>query len=69
MSPQAPSITIDYLNGLDVAKLALTDEEILGPVEDALRAQGLGQTVIEPRIHLLPKDSARGHFNVLRGIV
>jgi len=69
MSAPASLITIDYLNGPDVARLALTDDEILQAVEGALRAQGLGQTVIEPRVHLIPTDSTRGHFNVLRGIV
>jgi ornithine cyclodeaminase len=34
-----------------------------------LRAQGLGQTVIEPRVHLEPDPAFRGHFNVLRGYV
>ena len=63
------SIHITYLNGADVAALALSDEEILLSVEEALRAQGLGQTVIEPRVHLVPESSALGHFNVLRGVV
>jgi ornithine cyclodeaminase len=62
-------IHITYLNGEDVARLALTDDEILIAVEDALRAQGNRQTVIEPRVHLVPEDSAKGHFNVLRGVV
>ena len=63
------SIHITYLNGADVAALALGDEEILRAVEEALRAQGLGQTVIEPRVHLVPESSTLGHFNVLRGVV
>ncbi|WP_374382339.1 ornithine cyclodeaminase family protein [Dongia sp.] len=62
-------IHITFLNGADVAALALTDDEILVAVEDALRAQGNRQTVIEPRVHLIPEDSAKGHFNVLRGVV
>ena len=62
-------ISITYLNGADVAALELTDEEILGAVEGGLRAQGEGETVIEPRVHLVPEDSAKGHFNVLRGYV
>ncbi|MEQ9200703.1 MAG: ornithine cyclodeaminase family protein, partial [Rhodospirillales bacterium] len=33
------------------------------------KAQGLGQTVIEPRVHLVPETSEKGHFNVLRGFV
>lgn len=65
----SPRIDITYLNGPDVARLALTDDEILGAVETALVAQGRGQTVVEPRVHLVPESSAKGHFNVLRGYV
>jgi ornithine cyclodeaminase len=64
-----PTIEITYLSGPDVESLALTDDEILAAVEGSLRAQGLGQTVIEPRVHLVPETSAKGHFNVLRGVV
>jgi ornithine cyclodeaminase len=62
-------IHFTYLNGPDVERLALTDEEILGAVEAGLAAQGLGQAVIEPRVHLEPDPAFRGHFNVLRGYV
>ena len=62
-------IFLTYLNGPDVAKLALTDDEILAAVERGLKAQGEGATVIEPRVHLVPETSAKGHFNVLRGVV
>jgi ornithine cyclodeaminase len=62
-------IFFTYLNGPDVAQLSLSDEEIMGAVEDVLRAQGEGQTRIEPRVHLVPEDSAKGHFNVLRGYI
>lgn len=62
-------IYLTYLNSLDVDALALTDAEIIGAVEDALRAQGNGQTRIEPRVHLVPDDSGKGHFNVLRGYI
>lgn len=62
-------IHVTYLNGPDVAALALTDDEILGAVEAALAAQGRGEAVIEPRVHLIPTDSALGHFNVLRGVL
>ncbi len=55
------------LSGADVARLALTDDEILDAVEDGLRAQGSGQARIEPRVHLEPDPALRGHFNVLRG--
>jgi alanine dehydrogenase len=62
-------IHITYLNGPDVQRLALTDDELLGSVEQALHAQGDKQTVIEPRVHLIPESSAKGHFNVLRGFI
>lgn len=62
-------IWIDYLNAFDVDALALTNEEILTAVEQALSAQGRGEAVIEPRVHLIPESSAKGHFNVLRGYV
>ncbi len=62
-------IDITYLNGPDVERLALTDDEILAAVEAALDAQGRREAVIEPRVHLVPESSAKGHFNVLRGYV
>jgi alanine dehydrogenase len=60
---------LDYLNGPDVAALALTDAEIIAAVEAGLAAQGRGLTVIEPRMHLVPDPAFHGHFNVLRGYV
>ncbi len=62
-------INFTYLSGPDIAALEMTDEEILDAVEGGLRAQGRGQTVIEPRVHLEPDPAFRGHFNVLRGYV
>jgi ornithine cyclodeaminase len=64
-----PEIWIDYLNAIDVDALALTNEEILEAVEQALAAQGRGEAVIEPRVHLIPESPAKGHFNVLRGYI
>src|SRR5499427_6595824 len=63
MSP----IYLHYLNALDVEALALTDDEILTAIEAALAAQGRRETVIEPRVHLVPDPAVPGHFNVLRG--
>lgn len=63
------AITITYLNAHDVDRLVMTDDEILAAVEAGLVAQGTGQAVIEPRVHLVPDPSFRGHFNVLRGYV
>jgi alanine dehydrogenase len=62
-------INISYLNRMDVARLALTEDDILAAVEGTLRAQGNGETVIEPRVHLVPESSDKGHFNILRGVV
>jgi ornithine cyclodeaminase len=62
-------IYIAYLNGLDIAELALQDDEILDAVEAGLAAQGRGETVIEPRVHLIPTPEFHGHFNVLRGYI
>jgi alanine dehydrogenase len=60
-------IEMTYLSGPDIASLAPSDEAILAAVEDGLRAQGRGEAVIEPRVHLRPDPAVDGHFNVLRG--
>ena len=62
-------MTITYLSGPDVARLNMSDDEILDAVEGALQAQGTGSAVIEPRVHLVPDPAFNGHFNVLRGYV
>lgn len=62
-------IHFTYLNGPDIDRLALSNDEILDAVESGLKAQGEGQTVIEPRVHLEPDPAFNGHFNVLRGYV
>lgn len=64
-----PELHLHYLNHADVEALALSDAEIIGAVEEGLRAQGLGQTTIEPRMHLVPEKDYPGHFNVLRGYI
>ena len=69
MSTSTDALFIDYLNAPDVAALALTNDEILSAVEAGLMAQGRGETVIEPRMHLMPGAAFNGHFNVLRGYV
>ena len=62
-------IYITFLNGPDIAALALTDAEILDAIETSLAAQGRGEAVIEPRMHLKPNAEVHGHFNVLRGVL
>ncbi len=62
-------IYLTYLNGPDVKELNLTNDEILDAIEECLKAQGNEQTVVEPRVHLVPESSDRGHFNILRGYI
>ncbi|MBP2170038.1 ornithine cyclodeaminase [Erwinia toletana] len=62
-------VNISYLNGPDIQQLAMSDSEILAAVEAGLLAQGNHQTVIEPRVHLIPDPAFNGHFNVLRGYI
>ncbi|TDK32145.1 ornithine cyclodeaminase family protein [Rhizobium deserti] len=62
-------IYIDYLNAFDIDALDFSNDEILKAIETSLGAQGRGETVIEPRVHLEPDASFHGHFNVLRGYV
>lgn len=63
------AIELLYLSGRDIEALALSDEEILSAVEGGLIAQGRGEAVLEPRAHLVPDPTVRGHFNVLRGAI
>lgn len=62
-------VRFTFLNGSDIEQLELSDAEVLDAVEQGLRAQGRGKTVIEPRVHLMPDPAFNGHFNVLRGYV
>jgi ornithine cyclodeaminase len=62
-----PPVYVDFLNRLDIEAIALTDAEILAAIESSLAAQGRGETVVEPRMHLEPRAGVEGHFNVLRG--
>jgi alanine dehydrogenase len=61
-----PPLYLTYMNRFDVEALSMSDEEILAAIESQLTAQGHGEAVIEPRMHLEP-GVANGHFNVLRG--
>jgi len=58
-----------FVSDLDVDRLRLTPGEILGAVSTAVLAQGEGEVVLEPRVHLIPPNEGKGHFNVLRGYV
>jgi alanine dehydrogenase len=62
-----PGLTFRFVAGPDVDALDVARAEILAAVEGAVRAQGEGQVVLEPRVHLVPPNGGAGHFNVLRG--
>lgn len=58
-----------FLSGPDVDALGVTPAEVVDAVEAVVAAHGRGETVFEPRTHLVPDNGGRGHFNVLRGHV
>ncbi len=58
---------IRFVSGPDIDRLGLTSAQIVGAVEDAVRAHGQGRAIVEPRVHLTPDNGGAGHFNVLRG--
>ncbi len=65
-------IWLRFLSGPDIDGLALTRREVIDAVEAVVGAHGRGETVLEPRVHLVPDNgdgSTGGHFNVLRGHV
>lgn len=62
-------IWLRFLNGADIDALNLGAADVIGAVEDVVAAHGRGETVFEPRTHLVPNNGGTGHFNVLRGHV
>ncbi|NUR06612.1 MAG: ornithine cyclodeaminase family protein [Nocardioidaceae bacterium] len=62
-------IHLRFLSGPDIDSLGITRTEIVDAVEDVVAAHGRGETVFEPRVHLVPDNGGIGHFNVLRGHV
>ncbi|MDH4345471.1 MAG: ornithine cyclodeaminase family protein [Thermoleophilia bacterium] len=57
------------LSGEDVTAVALSDDDVLAAVETAVRAQGEGRVVLDPRVHHVPDPALAGHFNLLRATV
>ena len=66
-APERGTLWIRFLSGPDIEGLGISNADILAAVEDAVRAHGDAQVVLEPRVHLVPDNGGRGHFNVLRG--
>jgi ornithine cyclodeaminase len=62
-------IWLRFLSGPDIDSLGITRTEVVDAVESVVAAHGRGETVFEPRVHLVPDNGGAGHFNVLRGHV
>ena len=62
-------IWLRFLSGPDIESLGIGRSEIIEAVADVVTSHGRGQTVFEPRVHLVPDNGGAGHFNVLRGHV
>jgi len=58
-----------FVSGPDIEQLGLTPADVVAAATDVVAAHGRGETVFEPRTHLVPDNDGRGHFNVLRGHV
>jgi ornithine cyclodeaminase len=63
------SLEVRFLSAADVEQLAPSPAETIAAIEDVVRAQGNGEVVLEPRVHLEPGAAFRGHWNVLRAFV
>lgn len=59
-------LQLRFISGPDIERLGLTRADIFEAVTGAVRAQGNGEVVLEPRMHLRPPNGGRGHFNILR---
>lgn len=63
------TLDVRFLSAEDVHRLAPAHAEVIAAIEEVLRAQGNGEVVLEPRVHLEPGASFGGHWNVLRAFV
>jgi ornithine cyclodeaminase len=57
---------VRFVSAADIEGLGLSRSEIFRAVEEVVEAQGHGEVVLEPRMHLMPRPAGGGHFNVLR---
>lgn len=56
-----------FVSQHDVERLGLTNHDFIDAVEGVLAEHGEDRVVFEPRMHLIPDNGGKGHFNVLRG--
>jgi ornithine cyclodeaminase len=61
-----PQLRTRFVSAADIERLDISRQEILRAVEEVVDAQGQGEIVLEPRMHLIPGPSRDGHFNILR---
>ncbi len=69
MSLSSDPLWLRFVSGPDIDELGLTPADVVAAAGDVVAAHGRGETVFEPRTHLVPDNGGRGHFNVLRGHV
>ncbi len=69
MSLSSDPLWLRFVSGPDIDALGLTPDDVVAAAGDVVAAHGRGETVFEPRTHLVPDNGGRGHFNVLRGHV
>ena len=69
MSPSSDPLWLRFVSGPDIDELGLTPADVVAAAGRVVAAHGRGETVFEPRTHLVPDNGGRGHFNVLRGHV
>jgi alanine dehydrogenase len=60
-------IHLRFLSGPDIEELNVGPDDAIAAVESVVAAHGRGETVFEPRTHLVPDNGGVGHFNILRG--
>jgi alanine dehydrogenase len=63
------AIWLRFLSGPDIDGLGISSADAIAAVESVVAAHGRGETVFEPRTHLVPDNGGAGHFNILRGHV
>ena len=69
MSLSSDPLWLRFVSGPDIDQLGLTPADVVAAATEVVAAHGDGETVFEPRTHLVPDNGGRGHFNVLRGHV
>lgn len=69
MNHSSDPLWLRFVSGPDIEQLGLTPADVVAAATDVVAAHGRGETVFEPRTHLVPDNGGRGHFNVLRGHV